>query len=142
MTEFEKLLVSARYQPTTVGNMIADPNGGYCSYHAVEAAVKEVIRLHEENERLKANPPQPLSPWQPIATAPKDGTHVLLSYSGRITYGYWLVLEVGKLVGYCGGVCRCPEYDEAPDPYWYSDDGGFTEEHPPTHWMPLPEPAP
>ena len=80
--------------------------------------------------------------WQPIETAPKDGTHVLLSYPGRITYGYWLVLEVGKLVGDCGGACRCPEYDEAPDPFWYSEDGGFTEEYPPTHWMPLPEPAP
>ena len=95
-------------------------------------------------DRIKAapNPPQSLSPWQPIATAPKDGTHVLLSYPGRITYGYWLVLEVGKLVGDCGGACRCPEYDEAPDPFWYSEDGGFTEEYPPTHWMPLPEPAP
>ena len=98
-------------------------------------------RLREENEHLRATQPQQ-SPWQPIATAPKDGTHVLLSYPGRITYGYWLVLEVGKLVGDCGGVCRCPEYDEAPDPFWYSEDGGFTEEHPPTHWMPLPEPAP
>ena len=81
--------------------------------------------------------------WQPIETAPKDGTHVLLSYSGRVTYGYWLHLEVGKLVGDCGGVCRCPEYDEPdepPAPFWYSEDGGFTEEHPPTHWMPPPEP--
>ena len=105
-------------------------------------AQKEIVRLREENKRLKSNPTQSLSSWQPIATAPKDGTHVLLSYPGRITYGYWLVLEVGKLVGDCGGVCRCPEYDEAPDPFWYSEDGGFTEEHPPTHWMPLPEPAP
>ena len=103
---------------------------------------KEIVRLREENERLKSNPPQSLLPWQPIATAPKDGTHVLLSYPGRVTYGYWLALEVGKLVGDCGGVCRCPEYDEPPDPFWYSDDGGFTEEHPPTHWMTLPEPAP
>ena len=94
--------------------------------------------LREENERLRKDVGR--IEWQPIETAPKDGTHVLLSYSGRVTYGYWLHLEVGKLVGDCGGVCRCPEYDEPPAPFWYSEDGGFTEEHPPTHWMPLPEP--
>lgn len=88
--------------------------------------------------------------WQPIETAPKDGTNILLYapaavYQGkavteRLTYGHWEEPEHGKYLGDCGGECRCPEYDEAPPPYWYSDDGGFTEEYPPTHWMPLPKP--
>ena len=88
--------------------------------------------------------------WQPIETAPKDGTHILLytpayDYQGarcdvRITYGYWDVPKHGEQIGDCGGACRCPEYDDASEPYWYSDDGGFLEELPPTHWMPLPPP--
>jgi hypothetical protein len=92
-----------------------------------------------------------LSPaWQPIETAPKDGTYVLLyapaqEYRGkptepRLTYGCWMVFEHGEYLGDCGGECRCPEYGDTPDPCWHSEDGGFTEEHPPTHWMPLPLP--
>ncbi len=91
-----------------------------------------------------------MSEWQPIETAPKDGTLILLyagaqMYDGkptdpRLTCGYWLVLEHGDYLGDCGGECRCPEYDDPPDPYWYSEDGGFTTENPPTHWMPLPAP--
>lgn len=91
-----------------------------------------------------------MSEWKDIDTAPKDGTHVLLyapvqEHQGkptepRLTYGYWDTPEHGKYLGDCGGSCRCPEYDDPHPPYWFSDDGGFTEEHPPTHWMPLPEP--
>lgn len=83
--------------------------------------------------------------WRPIESAKKDGTHILLGrfvpgQDMRTTYGYWLVLERGEYLGDCGGDCRCPEYDEPPEPSWYSEDGGFTKEHPPTHWLPLPEP--
>lgn len=91
-----------------------------------------------------------MSEWQPISTAPKDGTHILLwapaqTFEGkptepRLTYGYWDVPEHGAYLGDCGGECRCPEYDDCPDPYWFSMDGSFTEENPPTHWMPLPAP--
>lgn len=88
--------------------------------------------------------------WQPIKTAPKDGTHILL-YAGpqtfrgelvgpRLTYGYWLIEEHGEYLGDCGGECRCPEYGDTPEPFWMSEDGGFTEENPPTHWRPLPSP--
>ncbi len=86
-----------------------------------------------------------MADWQPISTAPRDGTEMLLyahheGYEARLTYGYWLVLEHGKYLGDCGGECRCPEFGEPPEPFWYSEDGSFTTEHPPTHWMPLPEP--
>lgn len=104
-------------------------------------AESERDELLREKERLGAG-------WLPIETAPKDGTHVLLyapasEYKGeptaaRLTYGYWLVEEHGAYLGDCGGECRCPEYDDPPEPYWFSDDGGFTKEDPPTRWMPLP----
>lgn len=84
--------------------------------------------------------------WQPIETAPKDGTEILL-WSGvedrskdGPTIGHWATdEECAVYVGDCGGECRCPEYDHN-DPWWLSWDGGFTAEHPPTHWMPLPPP--
>lgn len=91
-----------------------------------------------------------MSEWQDIATAPKDGTDVLLfapSYTfrgeptpARVTVGHWSTEEECRVqIGDCGGVCRCPEY-EYNDPIWMSWDGGFLAELPPTHWMPLPEP--
>ena len=84
-----------------------------------------------------------MSKWQPIETAPKDGTDILLGASGefpRSTVGHWADDdEMREVIGDCGGECRCPVY-EYHDPCWLSWDGGFTKEHPPTHWMPLPEP--
>jgi hypothetical protein len=86
--------------------------------------------------------------WRPIETAPKDGTEILLGAPAQVfrgqpteprsTIGHWMTdEECREPVGDCGGECRCPEY-KFHDPYWISWDGGFTEEHPPTHWMPLP----
>ena len=65
--------------------------------------------------------------WQPIETAPKDGTEIILSREARVTSGLWFDM---------GGD------DEGAEGWsgWVSQDGGFSEEHPPTNWMPLPEP--
>lgn len=91
-----------------------------------------------------------MSGWQPIVSAPRDGTEVLLASIGqtfdgvpipdRVTLGHYTVGdELLKHVGDCGGVCSCPEYEDI-EPFWMSWDGGFTDENPPTHWMPLPPP--
>ena len=96
-----------------------------------------------------SHPQQPAG-WQPIETAPQDGTEIILgslpqTYMGnpvaaRVTVGHWSTEEEClKRVGDCGGECRCPEYDYE-DPCWLSWDGGFTAGNPPTHWMPLPPP--
>ena len=61
--------------------------------------------------------------WQPIDTAPKDGTWVLL---------------------WTGNECRIAMWDEWEDPEcpvtqgWFDDGDGMYIENP-THWMPLPE---
>ena len=90
-----------------------------------------------------------MSAWQPIETAPKDGTTVILyapfgdgnpGSTYRLTPGYWDAPEYGKYLGDCGGECRCPEYADAPEPSWMSWDGGFFPDKPPTHWQPLPAP--
>lgn len=56
--------------------------------------------------------------WQPIETAPRDGSDVLIG--GYYPNGVWFV-SMG----------------------WFSEDRGYWSGHkidPPTHWMPLPQP--
>lgn len=63
--------------------------------------------------------------WQPIETAPKDGTNILLvNYKGNIASGLWQegLLGVGWFLR--GG--------NKPDTF-------FNGHHGPTHWMPLPD---
>ena len=71
-----------------------------------------------------------MSKWQPIETAPKDGTRVLLTEEWGVVIGRWC--EEAQL-----GLC-----EEGPgwqvfecDDCWYS----VAAENP-THWMPLPAP--
>ena len=74
-----------------------------------------------------------MSEWQPIETAPKDGTTILLYRPdalpwGRVTPGKW---EEQK-------------YHKRPAPFWeiwYKIGGAYeSRTWEPTHWMPLPEP--
>lgn len=52
--------------------------------------------------------------WQPIETAPRDGTWILVYVNGTVTNAFF----------YLG--------------HW--DDGDYFSRMEPTHWMPLPEP--
>jgi hypothetical protein len=88
---------------------------------------------------MKASEPH----WQPIETAPKDGTVIDLWINGsRTPDAYW-----GRPDHTCGEAGRycdcCPTYDGWVDStfmhYLNGDDGMLG--HEPTHWMPLP-PAP
>jgi hypothetical protein len=72
--------------------------------------------------------------WQPIETAPKDGTRILLY---RPSYFDW-----ARVIG--GNWCD-EKIAKKPRPYWTHDREcliGVLEarQHQPTHWMPLPPP--
>lgn len=72
------------------------------------------------------------SPWQPIETAPKDGTLVLLwcnfsDHSLRVLISRYMPERVVPV--------RRPH-----DPFVWQSEGGAIAERVPTHWMPLPEP--
>jgi len=71
--------------------------------------------------------------WQPIETAPKDGTRVLFWVRG---FGRWMCV--------CGS-WDIERYATKPKPHWTHDNersNGIreTRANQPTHWMPLPAP--
>lgn len=98
---------------------------------------------------IAAPPTAQAEGWMPIETAPKDGTHILLHapacehegapVQARTTYGHWRAPSDTPRIKYQDGFAPEPEWEDF-EPFWASWDGGFTEEHPPTHWMPLPPP--
>lgn len=70
--------------------------------------------------------------WRPIATAPLDGTEVLLYTRNRAGIP-------GAVVGHFMAGGYCIEDHPAIDRGWYFWTGNmFDIAHPPTHWMPLP----
>ena len=75
-----------------------------------------------------------MSNWQPIETAPRDGTWFVICRAG--TPGY----EVG-----CFDPLMFPQYVEAENGLYRKvvqkvyDWTGFNNFHRATHWMPLPE---
>lgn len=85
--------------------------------------------------------------WQPIETAPKDGTVVDLWIAGdfgehgeRRADAYWG--RPSHICGEAGSYCDCcPSYDGWVDStfnHYLNGDDGLGEE--PTHWRPLPTP--
>lgn len=83
-----------------------------------------------------------MSDWQPIETAPKDGTEVLLFVPGYI--GGRRVMEGNIVVG-----AWIDDHAWGREGVWWSDISDPYEGHSgatadsvdltPTHWMPLPE---
>lgn len=82
-----------------------------------------------------------MTEWQPIETAPKDGTEIVLCRGDRVSCGRWFDAVYPKEpIIVDGEYYGMEETGEVIDACWMSIDGGFSEEDPPTHWMPLPEP--
>jgi hypothetical protein len=81
-----------------------------------------------------------MSGWQPIATAPKDGTEILIA-GGRVHLGSD-DMDDGK--GHKHKGVSLALWNERAGGYWYqpgtetTSHGGNSFE--PTHWMPLPQP--
>lgn len=78
--------------------------------------------------------------WQPIETAPQDGTRVIL-WRGFTSLGVWKEMVVGE---WHSGAWVWPSEGDNPSTHgeWTEDDldFGYVDHKSFTHWMPLPEP--
>lgn len=76
--------------------------------------------------------------WQPIETAPKDGSQILIAAMDNfLTVGYWNERE------YIWSIPSDVETQKAGVRHFrkaFNSDGDILEIYFPTHWMPLPEP--
>jgi hypothetical protein len=78
------------------------------------------------------------SEWQPIDTAPKDGTKILAYHKCDYLYstGERKTFECIEIVRW-GEVMQ---WDNPEDEYDWMTGSNFDEQINPTHWMPLPKP--
>ena len=104
-------------------------------------------RAEESRQALKAAIASALSAqpsagaWLPIETAPRDGTTVLLAAPSRVTAGEWRAEQwptASEHHSSTGEYLGQYETGECIPAAWCSWDGGFTDENPPTYWMPTP----
>ena len=120
-----------RYKPNPfwIGMPIVDDKEGkLCEYRDYVKLKAENARLQAEVERLNelAQDPYRLSRgWQPMETAPKDGTLVLC----------WDEFKECDFMWY--GIIQ--QWNEPKDILGWMYVATNTECHP-THWMPLPKP--
>lgn len=56
MSEYDKLMRTARYSPTTVGNMVLDKNGAYCSIDAIEQLERQLAERDAEIAKYRDAP--------------------------------------------------------------------------------------
>lgn len=74
-----------------------------------------------------------MAEWQPIETAPKDGTEILgferMKTGDYFKVVYW-TLDGDDIYGNGGN----------PVPGWTAPDDGYVGGFSPTHWQPLPDP--
>ncbi|WP_062359519.1 hypothetical protein [Vreelandella aquamarina] len=87
---------------------------------------------HRDQNELEAL----LNPWADISIAPKDGTRIILRRGEHVTTGSWLVWG-DKRPTYTERGDPAGEVKQEPGAMWCISDPAFTEDQPPTSWMPL-----
>ena len=104
-----------------------DEDGDVLSASIVDGKGLRNIPLYTTPPKLK-----PLTGWQPIETAPRDGTEILMTNGVNVSSGQWFS-EYGGTYDQEGA----PNGDGCDDG-WSDWSGGMQPD--PTHWMPLPSP--
>lgn len=90
---------------------------------------------------LYAKPMPPAQEWQPIETAPKDGTRILICNSDYgSSVGYWICAEEDgcDCMGDDGGFVDI-EYSTFKPARSFGNESHQYKGNQPTHWMPLPK---
>ncbi len=76
-----------------------------------------------------------MSEWQPIETARKDGSKILIFVDGEIKIAYWS--KTPRWWPWDGGLERPCWVGFTCGDDWFNE---YWSETNPTHWMPLPDP--
>lgn len=111
----------------------------------LQKAAEEILRLRAELATAKSEleQAQQAMEWQPIETAPMDGTVVLVPYqlNGNDVHGYapWTRVRVVMAWNTSNGWEMCFMEDGAADSEGFSSQF-FMSIPTPTHWLPLPRP--
>lgn len=109
----------------------------WCIWCLVRAALSDDVSTFADGysaggEQMRRDMQQAQA-WQPIETAPRDGTHVLAVVRGDYKPGVSFVPTVVEWSDRLGGWVEDSDY--------VCDECGLPSEHfKPTHWMPLPAP--
>jgi hypothetical protein len=78
-----------------------------------------------------------MSDWQPIETAPRDGTHIAIVTEG----GHVLKAHYGDIDDFCAWLAS--EEDQHPiswdDGVCWAENSDYMPSDPPKWWMPMPE---
>ncbi len=134
--------MTADIHPESLRGMIEAAGGTYLTGGGAAltsfALARFVVAVAEHTNAAAPTARQPLPTWQPIETAPKDGTDVMLSNGKSVSVGSWLhqepvIRERRDLDG------RYIDQDEFDGFEGWVDWGGGMQPAP-THWMPLPPP--
>lgn len=99
--------------------------------HIVDLERARYSKLYDEVIKLRAAMAE--CEWQPIESAPMDGTRILVR-SGNPHYGWF------TKIAFWDDMCESMDRDYA---WWVSlESGGVCKlKNQPTHWMPLPSPT-
>lgn len=116
------------------------PRGGMDAFYAAREAMHKHFR-----DSLVAAYEAGRPKWQPIETAPKDGSQIMLASPSSISIGRWNDRMRGPgASGYIQqpGWIACAMGEDVPDEGWDTGNGYSLEmtawDEAPTHWMPLP----
>jgi hypothetical protein len=114
--------------------------GCVCALEPTVFAPKGELNVAIEQWNRRALPDD--DGWQPIETAPKGAPEIILARGNRVTSGFWMneTEVMGAEFHSTGAYLGQYPTGEVHESGWMSQDGGFTDEQPPTHWRPLPKP--
>jgi hypothetical protein len=112
--------------------------GMWVDYKDCEKLKNEIKELKDEVNRLRPFSFLTTMEWQPIETAPKDGTEILAYEKCDYLYSNDEIepFERIKIVRWN----EVMQWDNPEDEYDWMTGSSFDEQINPTHWMPLPKP--
>jgi len=115
----QELTVIVREFVSAMNTWRDSEQGGYDALIGIACNAVDELQAELDRATARVEPPPQEHGWQPIETAPKDGTEIIALVSGRPYFVSWTTHGT-----------------QHAEPWWRDREAyGLTE---PTHWIPLP----